>query len=363
MSRAPIAFFALLVATSTLVAGDLTPKHVSAIDEAVRVQMEKQRLVGVAVGVVYDGQVAYLKGYGYADRERKLPATTRTVFNWASNSKPVAAVLAMQLVERGKLDLDADVRKLVPEFPDKGKAITVRHLLCHQSGLPHYINGKVVPTKRDYVGDWPLLDPVLALDRFSGSPLLFDPGAKTAYTTHGYILLCAAIQRAAKTPFAELLRERIADPLGMTSLQYDLPANGQRHWAVGYRKTGEEIEPVVDVAHYWKHGGGGFKSNIEDFARWAEALVNHRLMNDATQKAMWTPQPTADGKPGTFALGFQVSEAGGRFAVSHGGAQDETKTRMTLYPCERRAYVVMCNCGYADPTAIARAVEDAVNKK
>jgi len=344
-------------------AADLTRQQTDAVDAAVRAQIEKQKLVGVAVGVVHEGRVAYLKGYGLADSEAKVPVTTRTVFNWASNSKPVAAVLAMQLVERGTLDLDADVRKLVPEFPDKGKVITLRRLLCHQSGLPHYTNGKVVPITRTYVGDWPLMDPTLAIDKFGGSPLLFEPGAKMSYTTYGYILLCAVVQRAGGAPLSELLRGQIAGPLGMTSFQYDVPAAGQRDWAIGYRKRVMAIVPVPDEAHYWKHGGGGFKSNIEDFARWAEGLLNRRLMNEATEQAMWTPQKTLDGRVTPYGLGLRIADANGRFAVSHGGAQDETKTILTIYPRERRGVVVMSNCGYADPGAIAKAIEAAVAGK
>src|SRR5688572_9659046 len=122
----------------------LRPEVTSAIDEAVRAQMEKQRIVGLAVGVVQDGKIALLRSYGFADRESKSPVTNETVFNWASNSKPLAAVLAMQLVERIALNLDADIRTHVPEFPEKGSVITTRHLLCHQSGMPHYSNGRIV---------------------------------------------------------------------------------------------------------------------------------------------------------------------------------------------------------------------------
>src|SRR5690606_10775158 len=122
-------------AKNTLAAG-----RAAAVDRAVEAEMERQELVGVAVGVIQGGKVVYLQGYGLADREKQTPVTTKSVFNWASNSKPFAAVLAMQLAEKKKLDLDADVRDYVPEFPDKRARITARHLLDHQSGIPHYGN-------------------------------------------------------------------------------------------------------------------------------------------------------------------------------------------------------------------------------
>lgn len=111
--------------------------------------MRAQHAVGVAIGLIDDREVVYVKGYGLADREHRTATTRRTLFRWASVSKTLTAVRAMQLWEAGELDLDRDVRAYVPEFPDKGHVITVRQLLSHQSGLPHYDNGEIIPTVRD----------------------------------------------------------------------------------------------------------------------------------------------------------------------------------------------------------------------
>src|SRR5262245_7703595 len=124
--------FALLVGQPQFVAAQnsLSAEDAADVDEAVLGEMRKQHLVGVAVGLLHDGEIVYLKGYGLADREKRVPVDVETIFNWASNSKPLAAVAAMQLVEQGKLDLDADVRTYVPEFPAHETKITTRELLC-----------------------------------------------------------------------------------------------------------------------------------------------------------------------------------------------------------------------------------------
>src|SRR5689334_6172312 len=119
-----LVFATLLLATTSLQARDLIekplpPAKAKAVDQAVETAIDEQQLVGVAIGILQQGRVVYVKGYGDADREQKIPVTLESKFNWASNSKPVAAVLAMQLVEKQQLDLDADVRKYVPEFPEK----------------------------------------------------------------------------------------------------------------------------------------------------------------------------------------------------------------------------------------------------
>lgn len=366
--RLPLYVWAVLILFAPAVHADdtrakntLAAAKAEAVDKAVKAEMEKQELVGVAIGIIQDGKVVYLQGYGFADREKKTPVTTQSVFNWASNSKPLAAVLAMQLAEAKQLDLDADVRKYVPEFPDKKVKVTTRHLLAHQSGIPHYTNGKVVPVERKYTARDPFADPVVALDKFADSPLLFAPGEKTSYSTYAYILLSAVVQQAGKSPFAEQIDKRITGPLKLTSFEYDTP-KGKTTWVTGYEKKDGKVAAVKDVAHDWKHGGGGFKSDVGDFSRWAVALVNRELMSEATEKAMWEPQPTTDGKAPTYGLGVLV-EGTDKLKVSHGGKQEETTTRLVIYPKQKSGVVVMCNCGFGDVGKISTAVLAALAEK
>jgi CubicO group peptidase (beta-lactamase class C family) len=335
----------------------LSADNAAAVDRIVEAQMDRQQAVGVAVGVVRDGEIVYLKGYGLADREKRLPVTTESVFNWASNSKPMAAVLAMQLVEKGMLDLDADVRSYVPEFPDKGATITTRQLLCHQSGIPHYKNGAVIPSASKHLTQEAWLDPVVGLSKFDRSPLLFSSGEKTSYSSYAYVLLSAVIDRAGKQRYAEQVQERVACPLNMKSLQLDMAGDGQPNWVTGYEKNlaGKTVI-TKETAHYWKHGAGGYESNISDFARWTKGLLDHRLVNAETERQMWTLQPTRDGKPAEYGLGFRLKKVGDKLEVSHGGQQDETTTHLVIYPNEALGMVVMSNCDYGQPAAIAAEI-------
>ena len=191
------------------------------VDQAMRGEMASQDLVGLAVGVIQDGEITHLKGYGMANREQRLPVTRQTMFRWASISKSLTAVAAMQLWERGELELEREARHYVPEFPDKGTALSVRHLLCHQGGIVHYTNGKVIRTGRDYPVAHPFENVIFALDTFRESPLVNEPGEKYSYTTHGYILLSAIVERARKQKFAHQVRDRIAKPLELGTLQPD----------------------------------------------------------------------------------------------------------------------------------------------
>lgn len=149
----------------------------------------------------------------------------------------------------------------------------------------------------------------------------------------------------------------------LSSFQLDLPFENQPEWTVAYfRNRQREFNRVNDIAHFWKHGAGGYKSDIEDFARWAQALVNTELISAESQEAMWTIQSTADGKKTTFGLGFTVSvSADNVLRVGHGGSQEETKTSMSLLPGKKQAIVVMCNTAHAAPNLLAKAVEEILD--
>jgi len=182
-----------------------------AVDRAVTVEMKRQKIVGAAIGVIRDGRVMYAQGYGFSNFRDRVPVRTTTVFNWASNSKPVVSVAALQLVESGHLDLDASIRTYMPDLPYSLQEITTRQLLCHQSGIPHYSNGKIVSTGESV----PLMeqvDPEESIKRFLNSPLLFEPGSKAEYSSYAYILLTSIVQAAGKNKIDKQLSKRSTVP-------------------------------------------------------------------------------------------------------------------------------------------------------
>ncbi|MFI4882847.1 MAG: serine hydrolase domain-containing protein, partial [Phycisphaerales bacterium JB064] len=284
-------------------AAEAAPAWAAAVDKAVREEMERQELVGVAIGVIRDGQVAYTAGYGLADRENGVPVTDDTMFRWASISKPVTAIAAMQLVEAGTLDLQRDVREYVPEFPDKGAEITTEQLLSHLSGIVHYRNGRVVRTHRQYDTPNPYESVILALDTFAPSPLVSQPGERYNYSTHAYILASAVVERAGDGSFFEQVRERICEPLGLDTLQPDYQWVDIPNRAVGYRTLGDRVVRSTDTDVSWKLGGGGFISTVGDLARFAAALMNFELVSKQTSADMWTPRTDAQGKSTGYGLG------------------------------------------------------------
>ena len=371
-----IRFVATLFCLSLLLATAATAAPLAErVDEAMRDEMARQELVGLAVGVIQDGQITYLKGYGLANREQRLPVTRQTMFRWASISKSLTAVAAMQLWERGELDLEREARRYVPEFPDKGTALRVRHLLCHQGGVVHYTNGKVIQTERDYPVAHPFENVIFALDTFKESPLVNEPGEKYSYSTRGYMLVSAVVERAGKQKFAHQVRDRTAKPLKLATLQPDYQWEEIPHRAVGYRQRGGQVEVSTNTDVSWKLGGGGFISNIDDLAKFAAGLLNHRLVKPATRQKMWARQMTSGGEQTKYALGFSFNHyrdgelhtwsanGTGIEIVGHSGSQEKTKTWMALWPQKKLGVVVTSNSEYASPRRLAGRLLEVVMPK
>jgi serine beta-lactamase-like protein LACTB, mitochondrial len=339
------------------------------IDALVRAEIDKEKFVGLAVVVIDEGTIAWSKGYGYADREKGVrvdPASTQ--FRWASISKPVTAVAALQLYEKGLLDLDADVRSYVPEFPDKGVKITARQLLCHQGGIVHYSNGKVVRTETTYSVPHPFAGVVTALDLFKESPLVNSPGTKYAYSTHGFILLSAVVERAGKQRFADQVTARIARPLGMAEFRPDYPWDDIPNRSIGYTRTDAIIAPrpldqETDVSS--KLGGGGFTSPAIDLARFGVGLLERKLVSKSTEQLMWTVNRPIDpqgAKP--YGLGFFVIDRPGHMKiVGHDGRQEKTRTALMLAPEKKCGIAIMSNSEWGDMAELALKLLNVVGSR
>ncbi len=352
----------LLVFLSTGVAAQGVFVKSQAVDRAVIAEMEKLQAVGVAIGIIRNSKVVYTKGYGLANLRTRTPVTRDTIFNWASNSKPLIAIAAMQLVQNAQLDLDTTIGTYISSLPNHLKHITTRQLLCHQSGIPHYTNGEVIPSGKK-VSPREELDPLNSLQRFVMSPLVFVPGSKTEYSSYAYVLLTAVVQAAGKKPIDQQLLIRIVKPIGLKTFQLDMPFKRQRSWVTAFKIKNGIPEEVPDYAHFWKHGAGGYKSNVTDFARFAAAVANMELIDEKTTIQMWTPQTTSDGASSIYGLGVVVSSKGQSLKISHNGSQDETRTRMVVYPNQKHGIVVMCNTQGCNPGQISTAIYDAMSKR
>lgn len=346
-SRCRLGLLTLLL-TTCLASQQPTPQpaqqSADPVAAAVAEYARQHPFVGLSVALMRDGRVIDSQAFGDEDREAGIRASEATRYRWASISKPVTAVATTILVERGLLDLDVDVRELVPEFPEKPHVVTPRLLLTHQGGIVHYSNGPVVRRKKEYLVPNPFADVVTALDTFAESPLVCEPGSRHSYTTHGYLLLGAVVQKAAKQPFARFVEREIAIPAGMTTFRPDYQWEVIPHRAVGYRKgPGGTLVRSTDTDVSWKLAGGGYISTVRDLGRFGAALLRREFVSPEGYQALWTPVATADGKPTRYGHGFGVTTREGQRVVSHSGAQEKASTLLLLLPDAGLGVAIMTN--------------------
>jgi len=338
---------------------------VARVDSAITALMAREHIPALSIAVATDNQVRWERGYGFADLENFVPATAATVYRLASVSKPITAVAVMQLAERGALDLDAPIQRYVPSFPSKRYPVTARQLLSHLAGVRHY-KGDELESTRPY----PSLTAALAM--FKDDSLEHPPGARMTYTTHGYTLLGAAVEGAARVPYMAYVRAHVFAPAGITAMRDDDVAALIPHRARGYARdsTGAPRNAGLTNTSY-KTPGGGLVSTAADVVRFAVAAQSGRLVRPATFAQMTTSARTTDGKPIGYGLGWSIGQIPNAppGMVSHTGGQQGTSTVVYLLPNERTAVAILTNLeGIGGPIEasandIARIVLDGAARR
>lgn len=327
---------ALLAGLAAPAAAQSAPSFAAATRAAVVAQQQRDEIPGLSCAVAVAGEIVFAEGFGLADVENEVPATAATVYRLASISKPITAIAAMQLVERGKLDLDADVHTLVPAWPKQQWPVTTRQLLGHLGGVRHYHRGERESTEH-------YADQTAGLVRFAADPLVHEPGSKYLYSTFGFNLVGAVVEAASGQRLADYVAEHVARQGGAATLQDDDVRRIVRGRAAGYVRRGGELRNSELMDSSYKLGGGGFLCSAEDLARLGGALLDGRLVSAASFAAMCKPGVLANGDATTYGLGFGIGKRDGRRVVSHSGAQSRVSTMLYMLPDQRIVVVVLAN--------------------
>jgi CubicO group peptidase (beta-lactamase class C family) len=311
------------------------PEVQRALDALVRAELAKGPHAGLSVGVLHGG-MRWVRGYGSRDLARKLAATPRTTYRMASITKSFTAVAVLQLVEQGKLDLDADIRTLVPAFPEKPWPVTVRQLLGHLGGVSHYDGPEAAENTRH-------LDTASALALFVDKPLVVEPGTKFVYTTWGYNLLGAAVETASGKSYGDYLKAHVFGPAGMRHAALDDTRTRDKHHAVGYRPHRGQLVPshYLDVSS--RFAGGGTRASVEDLLAFGQAVLQHRLVPPTTARMMETSMSTREGQLTDYGMGFATYPLRGHYMVTHAGGQPETTSLLVTLPAEDVVIAIASN--------------------
>ena len=316
----------------------LAPEKIRRIEQAVATQMSRSSIPGVSIAIAAGSQLLWAAGYGMADLENFVPVTPLTEIRLGSISKPVTAIAVMQLVEAGKMDLDGEIQRYLPSFPNKQWPVTVRQLLGHLGGVRHYRDADEEGSTRHYT------DRMEPLKIFAGDPLLFEPGTRYSYTTYGFNLLGAAVEAASGEKYLDYVQAHVFQPAGMDHIRDDNAYALIPHRARGYRLTASgDIENCALADTSNKIPGGGLISTASDLVKFALAVNSGTLIKKETVELMLTPQHTRDGKATGYGMGFGVNQFEGRRQAGHGGGQQGISTQLVFYPGEGVALAIMVN--------------------
>lgn len=317
-------------------------------------EFDKGTSPGCAVALYQNGSIVYERGYGYADLEHDIRITPESTFYVGSLSKQFTAFAAALAVQRGRLALDDDVRKYVPELPSYGPPITVRHLVHHTSGLRDINTLLSIAGRR---GDEAFDNLEVLRTVVRQKALNFTPGDEYLYSNSGYAVLALVVERAMGVPFGRFTEENIFKPLGMTSTHFhDDQSRMVRHRADAYSRAGGEIR--LDTPVNQRAGAGGVFTNVRDLLHWDENFYTARLGGADLIKQVQTPGRLNSGTEQTYAWGLTVGAYRGQRTVDHGGSLGGYRAHLIRFPDQHFSVAALCNMASIAPSGLVREVAD-----
>lgn len=334
--------------------GALPPAKVEAVEAAISSTMSELGIPGLSLALATGGEIRMSGVYGLADVENNVPAKAATVYRLASLSKPITAVAVLQLLEAGRLDLDAPIQKSCPAFPDKPWPLTARRLLGHQGGVRWYRDGEAAIT-RHYAS---LTE---GLELFKDDPLAFEPGTRTLYSTFGYNLLGCAVEGASGQSFPDYLREHVFGPAGMERTRTDDVRALIPNRAQGYlREANGELANSALADMSYKVPGGGLVGTASDIAHFAMALGGGSLLKKESLAQMLSRQKTRDGRMTGYGLGLTLGEHNRRREAWHTGGQERVSNVLYWQPDSGLVIVMLSNLEKVQPQLVdlARRLAD-----
>ncbi|MEE8192603.1 MAG: serine hydrolase domain-containing protein [Gemmatimonadales bacterium] len=328
---------ALLGLTAQLVAQDA--RDLSAQVDVLFADLDAPDSPGAAVVVVRYGEVLHRGGYGSANLEYGLPVTPATVFDIASVSKQFAGMAIAMLVEEGAISLDDDIRTYLPEVPDFGKTITVRHLVHHMSGIRDWPGTLAVAGWR--------MDDVITFEQIlrmvqDQRALNFDPGSAYSYSNTGYNLLAELVARVSGMSFREWTEQRIFAPLGMSDTHFqDDHTELVPNRAVAYGRSDSVFTNLANGLTAF--GSSSLLTTIDDMANWLMNFDDPVVGGDSIIRLMRTQGVLNSGQRISYAFGLNIGDYRGLPTVSHGGAWEGFRTFLLHFPVQRFGVVVLSN--------------------
>ncbi len=345
-----------VIPLAILVLGHATPSSSGAQDKAsiidtfIRTLAERGQFNG-SVLVAERGRSIYKGAFGMADVRHGRAFSPATPCYLASLTKQFTAMAIMKLVESRKLSYDTPLSDFFAEFPAYARAITIRHLLTHTSGIPDYVG---LGVEHPGVTDQEVLGALVRQDS-----LRFAPGDRFEYSNSNYVLLALIVERASGQPYARFLEKSIFGPLGMQHTFVDdslRPALEER--AKGYNRFGDDAD--YDLLTY---GEGGIYSTVEDLFLWDQALYTEKLVSAATLAEAFAGAKLHDGRTSGYGFGWAIGTYNAQPTTSHAGRYGGFNTYIKRFLNDRNVIIFLTNRGFRNMSAIGNALTNILYGK
>ncbi len=318
-------------------------------------QWDKNDMPGCAVGVVQDGRLIYKRGFGMANLDYDVPNTPSTRFNLASVSKPFTAMSIALLAQQGKLSLDDDIRKYVPEMPKYDETVTIRHLIHHTSGIREYealVRFGGLDTDKAY-------SPKAILNMLARQKnLSFKPGAKYSYSNSGYFLMGIIVERVSGKSLRAFAEENIFKPLGMKNTlffdnRFEVIKNRAHGYIVGPDNSIRARSSLYDLV-----GAGGVLTTVEDLYLWTQNFYEPKVGNKELIGLLTTPGTLNGGEKMNYAFGMWRGEYKGLPVITHSGNMSGYRARIVSFPEQKFTVIALSNNMAILPSAIVAKLAD-----
>ncbi len=344
-----IAAFVLLAGGPLSAAAPLSNAELAAKLDASISPMFKADAPGATIIVVREGNTMFRKAYGMADLDAKRALTPDMVLRLGSITKQFTATAILLLQEQGKLSLNDDIRQHLPDFPDKGKIITIEHRLTHTAGIPSYTSAPDYPARMAREES-----PAAMIARFKDLPLEFAPGEWFSYSNSGYFLLGAIIEKLGGVRYADFLADHVFEPLGMKHTAYEGVERHQGVAARGYSLRNGKAVPAAPLSMTQPYAAGSLISTVDDLARWDAAISAGKLLRAASWKRAFTPYKLSSGVATAYGYGWEIGELEGSPMIAHAGGINGFLTYAVRFPGEKVYVAVLTNsdAGSLDPKLV-----------
>jgi CubicO group peptidase (beta-lactamase class C family) len=335
---------AVFAALFVILPGCSSEKHDTAVASYIDSLMNtsfKPGQPGAVILVAKDGIPVFRKAYGRANMELSVPNKPENVFAIASMTKQFTAVCILQLVQQGKVSLQDDIRKYLPNYNTQGRVVTIEHLLTHSNGVPNITmrpdfgrRGVVEPSEEELLG-------CVMTDS-----LLFEPGSDCSYNDFGYTLAALIVERVSGISYSEYLQKNIFEPLGMKS-----STSGTRERSIpllvsGYSSAGDTLfRPAEYFSWRWNLGMGDIVTCVDDLLKWDEALYTDKLLSQDLLKKAWSPYILADGRKTNYGYGWAVSQFEDMQMIWHPGGMEGFRSISIRIPSQHLFVAAMSNNG------------------